>query len=175
MKFEVRKAKYGDAEEITKVRYAAWLTTYPNKKYRILTSDIHFNFKKQLRTERLEKQDRKNASPQPGVGVFVATHNNKIVGMCRALKHKRYNFLSALYVLPEYQGKGVGSLLWKKAYAFMGKQNNIFLTVAIYNERAIRFYTKLGFKDTGKRPVMKRGAMRNGAHIPIMKMKCSAT
>ena len=39
------KAKPSDIRDITKVLYLTWLDTYPNRKYHITVSDIHYKFK----------------------------------------------------------------------------------------------------------------------------------
>jgi ribosomal protein S18 acetylase RimI-like enzyme len=49
-----------------------------------------------------------------------------------------------------YHGKGVGDELMTHALCWMGDQADVTLGVIYYNERAIRFYEKFGFRDTGK-------------------------
>ncbi len=56
-----------------------------------------------------------------------------------------------LYILPEYQGKGVGKMFWGECVKYFDNNKKIIVQVATYNTGAIKFYEKLGFKDNGKR------------------------
>ena len=60
--------------------------------------------------------------------------------------------LQKIYVLPEYQGKGVGTALIKevKSLAKEVYPDYIWLDTHISNENAIRLYEKNGFKKVGK-------------------------
>ncbi len=53
--------------------------------------------------------------------------------------------LSAIYLSPEYQGKGVGKKLFQTALNFIGDKT-ITINVAKYNQKAIGFYEHFGFK-----------------------------
>jgi ribosomal protein S18 acetylase RimI-like enzyme len=76
-----------------------------------------------------------------------------------------------IYVLPEYQGKGIGKLLWNELSKYLDINKETFVEVATYNENAIKFYEKLGFVDTNKRFTDERFRMRSGGIIPQMEMK----
>jgi GNAT superfamily N-acetyltransferase len=68
-----------------------------------------------------------------------------------------------------YQGKGVGSALFNAILPHVDK--DLIVYVAPYNERAIQFYEKLGFKDTGKPFTEDRHIMPiSGVTIPEMEM-----
>jgi ribosomal protein S18 acetylase RimI-like enzyme len=56
--------------------------------------------------------------------------------------------ITALYVLKQYQKKGIGHALMQEAYKRVTK-NKIVLFVLESNEQAIRFYKNLGFVFTG--------------------------
>jgi ribosomal protein S18 acetylase RimI-like enzyme len=58
--------------------------------------------------------------------------------------------IGALYVLPEAQGKSVGSLLLKAALDWYNDKHDVYLHVAEYNSKAISFYQKFGFELTGR-------------------------
>jgi len=55
-----------------------------------------------------------------------------------------------LIVAPAYQGKGVAHRLMKQALAWIGAGVPVQLGVVHFNERAIAFYKKFGFEDTGR-------------------------
>jgi ribosomal protein S18 acetylase RimI-like enzyme len=55
-----------------------------------------------------------------------------------------------LIVAPEWQGKGVALRLMEQALAWLGDGVPVQLGVVHFNGRAIAFYKKLGFVDTGR-------------------------
>lgn len=57
--------------------------------------------------------------------------------------------IGAIYVLPGEQGKGTGSKLLQKAVDWYGRDEDIFLHVASYNQQSIDFYKHHGFETTG--------------------------
>ena len=59
--------------------------------------------------------------------------------------------LKRLYVLKEYHSKKVGAALMKFALDFAAQKGYdvLWLGVWEYNERALNFYKKFGFRDTG--------------------------
>ena len=56
----------------------------------------------------------------------------------------------ALYVLPEFHGKGVGQMLMDAALEELADYRKICLWLVKGNSRAIRFYEKCGFHATGE-------------------------
>ncbi len=85
------------------------------------------------------------------------------------------NKLNVLYVLPAYQGKKIGYRLWQEALAFAGNDKDIILDVATYNAKAISFYSRLGFVDTGKRFTHDESMFKSGVKIPEMEMVLNLT
>lgn len=57
------------------------------------------------------------------------------------------NLIEDLYVLPEYQGKGYGTLLIKFAITQCTGQPSLW--ILCNNHRAEHLYTKVGFRRTG--------------------------
>ena len=62
--------------------------------------------------------------------------------------------LTRLYVLPEWAGKGIGTMLIKEALdaALERGHYSCWLRVWTGNERAIRFYHHWGFREVGSEP-----------------------
>lgn len=58
--------------------------------------------------------------------------------------------LDWLIVSHNYQGKGVAQKLTEMAIDWVGRNATIKLGVIHFNQRAIRFYKKFGFRDSGK-------------------------
>lgn len=55
----------------------------------------------------------------------------------------------ALYVLPQYQGQGIGNELILTGLDWIGTDKKIYINVVEYNIQAISFYKKHGFVETG--------------------------
>lgn len=60
--------------------------------------------------------------------------------------------LERIYLLPKYYGKNLGLKLFNfnKELCIQNNQYGIWLTVWIGNDRAIKFYEKIGFKTIGE-------------------------
>ena len=50
------------------------------------------------------------------------------------------NQLYAIYVLPEYHGRGIGTAMWQAAQQYLNSNKHTLVEVAIYNTTAIKFY-----------------------------------
>lgn len=160
-----------DARGTIEVQYKAWLSTYPNEKLGITVDDIEYRYKDAFSSERLKKREKIITDPEQNEKYIVAKDGDKVVGMCYAVIHEDKNQLQAIYLLPEYQGKGIGTMLWNAILPFFDKAKDIYVEVADYNEKAINFYKKLGFVDTGKRFSDERFRMKSGAILPEMEMR----
>lgn len=167
---KISVAKLGDVEGIQDVFYLTWLDTYPNKENGITVDDIEYKFKDRLTEEGIKRATEKIVNPPEGSTTFVSKEDNKIIGVCKILVSPEENRLGAIYILPEYQGKGVGKKLWEQAIKYFNFNKDIFVSVAVYNTNAIEFYKRLGFKDTGKRWNDEKFKMKSGATIPEMEM-----
>jgi len=62
--------------------------------------------------------------------------------------------LARLYVLPEWTGKGIGTMLVREALdaALERDYRSCWLRVWTGNERAIKFYRRWGFREVGSEP-----------------------
>ncbi len=84
--------------------------------------------------------------------LFVAKDSKgKIIGCCFAEKNDTENKIEAVYLYPEYQGTGLGKRLYEEAFKKLDHKKDTFLDVFSLNIKAIKFYKKLGFSETGKR------------------------
>lgn len=89
--------------------------------------------------------------------ILVAEVDDKIIGFLSAergsynrIKHTAYIVVG---ILPEYQGKGVGTNFFKKLkeWSMQSKLTRLELTVMTHNEEAICLYEKNGFVIEGLR------------------------
>lgn len=168
---KIRKATAEDAYEIQNVFYKTWLTTYPDIEYNITKEDIEEHFKNSFTEETLSSLSQKIRDIPKISKMFVAEYENKIIGVCRIFIRENFNQLQAIYILPEYQGRGVGKLFWSECLKYFDKNKNTIVQVATYNKNAIRFYENLGFKDSGKRFSEERHRMPiSKSLIPEMEM-----
>ena len=81
--------------------------------------------------------------------------------------------LDRLYLLKEFYGKNLGSKLIDFNIELSKKhnQNGIWLAVWVKNQRAIKFYTKIGFKIVGKYNFKISETHSNPNHIMFLHYK----
>lgn len=166
--FTITRARPEHAEQIQEVFYRTWLATYPGNAG-ITVADVDARFADRLSEEKLAKRREDLANPPQGRHVFVALDGENVIGVCR-LETETENRIKVIYVLPEYQGKGIGRQLWENAKEYCDETKETHVAVATFNTNAIAFYTKLGFVDTGTRFTEERLRMKSGAEIPQMDM-----
>lgn len=170
MHIEIVDARPEHIEGAQEVFYRAWLHTYPNEAVGVTVADIEDRFKSRHEPERIQKRQRDVATLGSDKKYLIALDGTQVVGVCRAEKSDKENRLNAIYILPEYQGQGIGTLLWRGLQSFFDPTKNILVGVATYNDKAISFYKKLGFRDTGRRYTDERLELASGANIPQMDM-----
>ena len=167
----IKKPTKEDAHGVQEVFYKTWLATYPNKDAGILKEDIEEFYKSRNSEESIKKREEFFMNIPANELFLIAKDETKVVGVFVVVKKEEFNQLQAIYVLPEYQRKGIGMMFWKKAKEFFDKSKDIIVQVAIYNKQAISFYKKLGFIDTGKRFSDEKYKMPiSGAVIPEIEM-----
>jgi ribosomal protein S18 acetylase RimI-like enzyme len=159
-----------DAFGITNVLYKTWLSTYPNQKIGLTVDDIEDSYKDEFTIEKINNLKEVIKNSPKNKKRFVAKIKDQIVGTCTAVIGEDSNNLRTLYVLPEFQGLGIGKMLWKKADDFFDPKKDTFVQVADYTENAINFYKKLGFVETGKRIENESQKFKSGAVISEIEM-----
>jgi len=166
MKIEIRKSISNDVYGIKEVQRVTWLNTYPNKKARITLEDIKGKFKDDDMLEGKRKiEESKKRYGDKSKQSWVAEEDGKIIGFCIAGNEKGKNRILAIYVLPKYQGRGIGSELITRAFKWLGNRKAIYINVVEYNLNAISFYKKCGFIETGR-----SGAFDSAAELPSGKI-----
>ena len=86
---------------------------------------------------------------------IIAIDGERVVGF---VQYGKYNYgdlenageIIALYVLAEYYGKGIGYRLMQEAVKYLSGYSQIALFVIKDNQRAIDFYTRIGFCFDGQ-------------------------
>lgn len=113
--------------------------------------------------EKFQSEKALKAQIADGYNYYMAAENSKIIGYIGVKTEKDRLFLSKLYVLKNYRGKGYGlsSLNFVERLCKNAGAGAIYLTVNRKNEHSINVYLKNGFKiikeqaaDIGKGFVM---------------------
>lgn len=172
--FTIKHPTIEDVPDIQEVFYRTWLATYPNEEVGITLADIEEKYKDRYSEEAINKRKNDILHPSPDSFFLVAKEDNLVVGVCRSRKENDYNELTAIYVLPDYQQKGIGRMLWEKTLEFLGDQKDIIVHVAAYNQPAINFYQRIGFVDSGKRMAEKHKMPISGVYIPEIELVIKA-
>jgi len=170
MNIEVRDARVEDAEGIAELLYKTWLATYPSEEAGITTDDIKELFKKWLNEAGLEKRRESIRNKPDNLKYLVAENNGKIIGTCKMFRKEDKNQLRMIYVLPEYQGQGIGRKMWEIVLPFANPEKDTYVEVAEYNNGAIAFYHRLGFRETGRKFKDERFKMKSGVYINEIEM-----
>lgn len=169
----IEKASEEDAVAILNIQYRTWRDTYVNDELGVTAEDIDERFgvnNPKLWESKIQKWKETISGQDDTYAVFVAKLNGKVVGFNRpGITPDGRGRPYAMYVLPETQGKGVGTELFKRSLEFLGDRD-LFLHVASFNDKAINFYKSFGFIENG--PVKDEGVspMPNGAVIPETEM-----
>lgn len=141
---EIRIATEKDCRDLSILKRAVWETTYrgiyPDKKLDSYDIDLNENKFKSI----VEKQAQK---------LFIVLENSRIVGYmsCGEILRpfdKYTHDIGLLYLLKDYQGKGLGSRLFNLAKDELQSQGITEFIVSCnkYNLSAQQFYTKMGGK-----------------------------
>lgn len=138
---EIRKAYRSDAYDLVKIRDLAWKNAY----YDILSSDIINNMNKNTEADVKHLQDQIEENNR----ILVAVDGDKIVGFVFYAKTFGEKYDNAeireIYVLPEFQKKGIGKQLFNEAVSCLKqlRYSSFIVSVPVYNKN-IGFFTKLG-------------------------------
>lgn len=85
--------------------------------------------------------------------ITVAVMGNKLIGYCHVENQGPELFIRMLLLLPEYQGRGIGTRLVNAVIESARAQSKgVSLQVFKVNKRAIRFYRHHGFRVAGTTP-----------------------
>lgn len=169
----IERAKPEDAEEMVRVHAQSWMETYPNESAGITEDMIRgrmYGQNNEKLRERVGRYKKSIATQDHTHTAFVVRQSGKIVGLSlpHVEKDGRHR-LGAFYLLREVWGKGIGSQLMEKVLEWHG-QNDIYLMVTSYNNRAIKFYEKLGFERTGNHSEISVSEKNNDIKMPEVEM-----
>ena len=171
MTVQIHDATPNDADEVRQVQQRTRLATYPNPELGITKEDIeaHFHASSGETIKRRQAQQQ-TINSDPLVHLWIAKEAERIIGFCLAKKEETQNRIQAIYVLPEYQGRGIGKQLLQTALEWLGSQQEIVLNVASYNHQAITFYRSFGFVPSGRPAHFGVTKLPSGVVIPEIEL-----
>jgi ribosomal protein S18 acetylase RimI-like enzyme len=150
-----------DAAAMGRVQLRAWLQTYLNEGARIDEAWIHEHRGSAVTAEGIAqwREFLDEAVRQPDL-LFcrVVRSGAEIVGFLCGRRDEVVT-LGPMYLLNEAQGQGTGGRLMGE-FLVWAQDAPMRLWVTEYNERAIRFYERYGFRTTGERELW-RGKLPN--------------
>jgi len=138
---EIRDAGIGDVREIQNVARTTWDHTYRES----IPESVRAEFVSQAYSGYVLRQRMES-------NVFlVAAEGEEILGFAdfRSLSETEVE-LSAIYVLPEMQGRGIGERLLEEGIGRFPPRTSFVLRVERDNGRAQRFYEAHGFIRAGQ-------------------------
>ncbi len=175
IEIKIRKSVPSDVYGIREVQEVTWINTYPNDKAGITLEDIKSKFKDDDTSEGRKKiEEKKERYKDKSKRTWVAEEKGKIIGFCSAGNEKGKDRILAIYVLPEYQGKGIGNRLITKVFKWLSNNMAIYTNVVEYNLNAINFYKSHGFSETERKGKLDSAAtLPSGKTLPEIELKKS--
>jgi ribosomal protein S18 acetylase RimI-like enzyme len=160
-----------EAEGVFNVIKQSWYETYINNEIGVTKEDIdalHADEQEQGGVHTLRERYKNVRSDEVEL---VAKINETIIGVIRLVMHEKEIELRTLYVAPQYFGKGVGTKLWNEGLKRLPSGLPIYVEVVTYT-KAVNFYKKMGFVDTGERYIKEDSVMPvSGTKMPFMRMR----
>ncbi|MEJ5261664.1 MAG: GNAT family N-acetyltransferase [Ignavibacterium sp.] len=145
--FSIREWSVEDFAAVRKILLETWLDTYTF----IPEEDIRYHLEKFYSIEKLQQ-----LSIDPNTVCFIAEVDKKPVGWMKLYDNedqKRF-YISSLYVLPAFQGYGIGKKLLEKAQSIARKKkyDRVWLGVMKDNYKALMWYEKNDFHFVEEEP-----------------------
>lgn len=131
----IRLAKIEDITAIQQIAKKSWAKTYEN----LLPVSVQKAYLNEYySTEQLYHKLKITF-------FFVLETDNELVGFANLYRSERENDLSAIYLLPDFQQKGMGKALLKKVINQLQEGDELVVYVEKGNEQAEMFYKNNGF------------------------------
>ena len=149
-KLIIREADLVDVMNLTVLKQQVWIATYA-------LEGIRNEFSVYVLSE-FTPENIREAVMDSNKLIYIAEIDHHIIGCVEIefnskcpVKSEKGPEISVLYVLERFTGMGIGQLLLDKAFKVCKELylNSVWLTVYHKNERAIKFYLKNEFKESG--------------------------
>ncbi|MFD0403301.1 GNAT family N-acetyltransferase [Kitasatospora sp. NPDC059811] len=152
MTYVIEAARPGDSAQLGPLLLRAWLQTYPNPEVGIDEDWIREHRGSSATTEGINqwREFIETANQEPDL-LFcrVLRSETEIVGVLCGRRGEVVT-LGPMYLLEHVQGQGLGGRMMTEFLTWAGSAP-ICLWATDYNDSAVRFYQRHGFKATGER------------------------
>lgn len=152
-KWTIRETKRSDAQAIIALIFVGWLDTYVNNDLGI-TSELILSmklpnleypfFRDKFQYDVIENN-------MNNLHLVAEDKNGVVVGVVHGRRDEDSQSLEGLYVYKELHGTGLAHELVSKFDEWEDKGRDSIVHTVAYNDRAIRFYEKVGFVDSGEK------------------------
>jgi ribosomal protein S18 acetylase RimI-like enzyme len=143
-----RESTIDDTAAIQQVLFNTWVASYADF---IPMKDIQWYFNNYYSDSNFARM-----CDDPTTWNFVAEVKEHVVGYARGkIKAEQHRFyLESLYVLPEFQGRGIGTELLKivEQKALSNNHSSLWLGVMVQNIPSLEWYRKIGFQFVEESP-----------------------
>lgn len=138
MRFQVRDMKEEDIKGVQQVAKTSWNDTYKG----IIPAHIQESFLNSAYSDEMMKRRLAVSS------LYVAEADGHVAGFANFSKVKEEGEveLGAIYLLPEHQGKGIGTALLNEGINNAQHASKVFVNVEKENETGVTFYKAKHFK-----------------------------
>lgn len=139
---KIERAAAQDVQTIKEILRETWHDTYasllPKAAIEDITSQWHAA---ELLTEQIQN---------PEIYFAIARDGAVVAGAITARKQDDVIVVGRLYVLPQYQRRGIGRRLLESSYGTFHGAQRVRLTVEAENRKGVSFYAKQGFRETAR-------------------------
>ncbi|WP_084243656.1 GNAT family N-acetyltransferase [Planomicrobium okeanokoites] len=155
---KIRKAKLADAKGIAHVHVDSWLATYRGIVPDTYLDQISYGAREELWNDNLKAENNFVAENDEGHIIGFADGGKERTGKYEKLQGELYS----IYILPEYQGKGLGRSLMKRVVEHLGDSGYNSMLVWVLEENPSRgFYEKMGGKKVDRKTLTISGKVLN--------------
>lgn len=144
----VRRWSQKDLPVIQDVLWKTWVDSYSSY---IPEADLKSYF-----TEHYDLDALTDLFSNPLADGFVAEVDGSVVGFMRTARETEENryYVSSLYVLPQYQSRGLGREMMKMAAAEAKRfhLDRVWIGVMVDNKQAVDWYQKMGYQVVRTEP-----------------------
>ena len=144
----IRPWQKSDLASIRRITWESWIFTYVTF---IPEGDLKSYFDHHYAEESLDRM-----LADSSMHGFVAQMDGQVAGYARLFFKRDENrlYVSSLYCLPKFEGRGMGSRLLEAAegYAIEKDLDELWIGVMVRNSGALDFYRKVGFQFVQEKP-----------------------
>lgn len=137
MKYSVHRMTQEDIKQVQEVAKKSWNSTYEG----IIPMEIKERFLDTAYNDEMMLRRYKKSI------VLVAKHDGIVLGFANfsTVSNDGKSELAAIYLLPQYQRKGIGSSLLQEGISILDGVKEVFINVEKENNLGRKFYEAKGF------------------------------